>query len=144
MSPENTIKTVRIDFNNDHITSKTSSTSNTDLFSFDDASFNAYAKLFHNEEFVFGITNHIYDQEVSGGAAFIMSLSNYRLSTFYNSDYKTDSSIELTTSTEAELATSDSLSAEKPSVSKHTSINSHATQFDRHAYANDLCEGSRT
>ena len=88
MSPENIIKTVRIDFNNDQITSKTSSTSMSDLLSFDEASLNAYAKLFHNEEFVFGVTNHIYDQEVSGGAAFIMSLSNYRLSTFFNSDYK--------------------------------------------------------
>ena len=89
MQPDKKIKTVKIFFEQDKAYSKTSSQPVPNLLPNNEftKSSDAYGILFHEEQFIFGRTNTIYDKQISGEAGFLISLENYRLSDFYESDY---------------------------------------------------------
>ena len=83
---------MRIHFNSGDVYSKTSSAAVPHLINHDNSA-NAFGILFHNEQFVFGITDYIYDYELEGNAGFLMSLEHNRLSNFYAEEYSVDSQV---------------------------------------------------
>ena len=80
--PNHNVRIIQLDPFANTVTSKTSTSAIPDLQSYDEASSSAYAILFHNEEFVFGTIDKIYNTGLTGRAGFLSSLSHNRKNTF--------------------------------------------------------------
>ena len=139
LKPDHRITIVQIHEGSNTATSKTSFAPIPRLTSFDSASLSAYAVLRHEEQFVFGTTNYLYESQMSSMSGFVMNLNFNRLTEF---------SFSSPTSTTLSI---DSIEALQTSIcavetNEYVTISSDYTDlvFDRNAFHADFCEPNQT
>ena len=76
---------VKIDFVTGELYTQTSRFEDQRLL-FDAASTTTYGILFHEDAFIFGITDSIYAKQLTGKAGFLMNTDKYRLTDYLETE----------------------------------------------------------
>ena len=90
MEPSKIVKIVKLNFYTEEIKSQLSIKAFEDLVSYDPLMRTSSGIAFHEELFFFGVTDKIYQTELSGNAGFLTSLTSNRKSTLFREVYFQD------------------------------------------------------
>ena len=122
MLPSHKIKVLQIDINANTGYSKTSYFGVPHLLAFDETSKNAYGILFHDDAFVFGVTDFVYEEKLSTQAGFLMNTEKYRLRKFIGDIYNPDDTFDLNEASQFWLYEELSDVSDQKSIDDHVSF----------------------